>query len=479
MNSENNTIEKTLFIPMEIFDRELGGALTLSKVAIENNWRVIIGGKSSIFPYLSKFRNSPGVFFLKSIVPGETHIQKKIIDYGHKITSLDVEGLVPSAGTEGVKIRYSKESINLSDYLFFWGRSGYETVKSVFPSIKEKSDITGSPIIDYFNIISKSKKKPNLKTILIATSCGSANHISGTNYSKRALYSAAKNLSDVDKAKIEEELLLDEFIFNYWKDFVPMLAKKFYDYKIILRPHPSESKIFWVKYFKNFSNISIERGGPITDSILNSSAFIHYNSTAAVTSVILNTPTFMPIPRFKKDFKEKLSFVKELSHTFESFDDFCDLFKKRGIKLNDESKNLLLSNAINYNDIDYASAEKIIKKYEKLFAFNDKKEKIKKTFFREYLKHKKDRFFYLLQWIIAIFLTPLEGILQILIPKKMHSELFRIVKLLPPRNSYKYAKTKQPIISNLEIEEIFKNIGFNNFKVQRIAKKLFTIERLS
>ena len=48
MNSENNTIEKTLFIPMEIFDRELGGALTLSKVAIENNWRVIIGGKSGL-----------------------------------------------------------------------------------------------------------------------------------------------------------------------------------------------------------------------------------------------------------------------------------------------------------------------------------------------------------------------------------------------------------------------------------------------
>ena len=61
---------------MEIFDRELGGTLVLSRYAIENGWRVILGGKASIFPYLSKFKEMPGVFLLKSIVQGN-YISKK------------------------------------------------------------------------------------------------------------------------------------------------------------------------------------------------------------------------------------------------------------------------------------------------------------------------------------------------------------------------------------------------------------------
>ena len=137
---------------MEIFDRELGGALVLSRHAIENGWRVILGGKASIFPYLSKFKEMPGVFLLKSIVPGELHIQKKIIAGGHRVTSLDVEGLVPSNGEEGVRLRYSEKTINLTDILFFWGKNDYELAKSVYPSISDKSFPLGSPIIDHINL---------------------------------------------------------------------------------------------------------------------------------------------------------------------------------------------------------------------------------------------------------------------------------------------------------------------------------------
>ena len=77
-------ITKTLYIPLEIFDREMGGGLLLASEAVSRGWRVILGGKQAFFNNISRFRNMPGVVFLKSIVPGETFIQKKLKNYGHK-----------------------------------------------------------------------------------------------------------------------------------------------------------------------------------------------------------------------------------------------------------------------------------------------------------------------------------------------------------------------------------------------------------
>ena len=190
----------------------------------------------------------PGVFLLKSIVPGELHIQK-IIAGGHRVASLDVEGLVPSNGEEGVKLRYSEDTINFTDILFFWGNDDFELAKSIYPTIQDKSLQSRSPIIDHINLVGQTfseKNKNKNKTIFVATSCGYANHISGKNYSLRTTEQASGgNLSEKELNKIKDEILLDEMIFEFWKEFIPELSKRFNECKIIIRPHPSENKIFW------------------------------------------------------------------------------------------------------------------------------------------------------------------------------------------------------------------------------------------
>ena len=55
--------KKYLYIPLEIFNRELNGMLLLSLVAAINDWNVVIGGKTTIFPVLNELPK--GVVLLK------------------------------------------------------------------------------------------------------------------------------------------------------------------------------------------------------------------------------------------------------------------------------------------------------------------------------------------------------------------------------------------------------------------------------
>ena len=64
---------KILYIPLEIFDREIDGGLLLAFEAIKRNWEVIIGSQERIINNIEK--GLPGVYFLKHITPGQINIQ--------------------------------------------------------------------------------------------------------------------------------------------------------------------------------------------------------------------------------------------------------------------------------------------------------------------------------------------------------------------------------------------------------------------
>jgi len=327
-------ITKTLYIPIEIVDRELGGAILLSAEALSRGWLVILGGKQGIFNNMSRFRNMPGVFFLKSIVPGEVFKQKEIMADGHRIVSLDVEGLAPSNGEAGVRLRYSDASIDLTDLLFFWGRSHYDSVRAVYPRIEAKSVVTGSPIIDEILVRGRRAREAgrtsDRKRILIGTSCGYANHMNGIEFSRKMTRDAyGKNVDAETSRTLEFEALLDEKVFEYWKEAVPRIGDRFRACDVVLRPHPSENKDFWRAHLKGHGNIRIDEGQSILEEMLKADVYIHFNSTSSLTSNILGIPTFMPLPAVRKELEERITFVKDISITTRATEDLLEKIQER------------------------------------------------------------------------------------------------------------------------------------------------------
>ena len=96
---------KNLIIPLEIQKRELNPAINLVIEALKKNWTVFIGQKQQLFPFIKTLPKS--VWYLKSIVPGEHTLIKKIYSSKHLITTMDIEGLIPANIPNAYKQRYS------------------------------------------------------------------------------------------------------------------------------------------------------------------------------------------------------------------------------------------------------------------------------------------------------------------------------------------------------------------------------------
>lgn len=327
------SIRKALYIPIEIFDRELGGALLLASEAVSRGWLVVVGGKIAVFGNMTRFKDSPGVFFLKSVVPGEVFKQNELMKDGHRVVSLDVEGLNPSMGEAGVRLRYSAESIDLADLLFFWGSDHYDYVRAVYPQAETKAVVSGSPIIDEIlarrERAGRSRGASGRRKILIGTSCGSANHINGFEFARQMIRDAsARNVDPVAARALERDALLDQKMFDFWKEAVPRIGETFKDCEVVLRPHPSEDKEFWKAHLKPHSNIRIDDGGSILEEMLDSDVYLHFNSTSALTSAALGIPTLMPLPRATQSFEDRITYVRQFCVTPVSTEEMIGMIRE-------------------------------------------------------------------------------------------------------------------------------------------------------
>jgi len=460
-------ITRTLYLPIEIFYRELGGALLLAACAVSRGWRVVLGGKQAIFNNMSRFRGMPGVFFLKSIVPGETFKQKEIAGFGHRIVSLDVEGLVPSNGEAGVRLRYSRESIALTDILFFWGRNHYQSVFNVYPQIKDKSVISGSPIIDEVLLrrkgVGRLRKGSGKPRILIGTSCGYANHINGKDFAMQMTRDAySNNLSPREASDLDCEADLDERIFECWKHFIPRIARELRDCEIVLRPHPSENKRFWQSYMKGFDNVRINTSGSIIDQMLVSDAYIHFNSTSAITSMLLGIPTFMLLPELEKKMLERVTYVKDLSITAPSLEELITRIKSY---ISDPAKTASYKDISqyceNFTSPDFDASAVIMDSLERHFVFSLSQGVIGRRTFSEYIIVRLKKMKLFMFWCLGLC-----------VPWGRH---------FPPRNYYKNAKAKQPNTSLESIREVLCSLlgkeVYGGICLKQLSKNLFLMEK--
>ncbi len=464
-------LTRTLYIPIEIIDRELGGAILLAATAVSRGWTVVLGGKQAVFNNISRFSGSPGIFFLKSVVPGEVIKQDEIKDYGHRVVSLDVEGLVPSNGEAGVRLRYSAESIEKSDLLFFWGEEHFASVRKVYPLIDGRACITGSPIIDEIKVRSArqlaTQTPKQKKKILIGTSCGFANHINGIEFSREMRRNAySENVSHAEILALELEAQLDIEIFEYWKKTVPLIAENFPDCDVVLRPHPSENVELWRSYLKAFQNVRIDSGQPILEELLGANAYIHFNSTSAITSTILGIPTFMPMPPLEGTLRERVTYVADISILAETPNKLIDLIAAQlagGARINN-LKNLY-QHCENLKPSAIQASDAIVDQIERKYTFSSIDFIIGRRSYIERLLVVLRQSKYFLLWLLGILVSSIG---------------YKTKRTLPPLNAYKSAKAKQPFTSLGKLRRVMTDLiephVLPKFETEQIAKNLFTIK---
>ncbi len=373
---------KILYIPLEIFDRELDGGLLLAFEAVKRNWDVIIGSQERIINNIEK--NLPGVYFLKHITPGQIKIQKRILNAGNIMFVQDQEGLLQRPGIE-YKIRFSSSSIDLTKKIFFWGNQQKKDFIDTFGSkYASKCIVTGSPRADHWELISRENDKFEKEYILIATSFGHENHALGEKGQYNLLRDVAgikygANSSDSIDEYFEGMYKLGSYLIPFYKKLIEKLSNHFKNEKIILRPHPSESLDMWFALTKDLKNVEIRTDGTIIDWLKKSKLLIQYGSSCAIQANILRVPVISLIPKLKGLIKKydllysrKASIVcKDIESVISQCKDIIDG------KLILESQDQNYLNNIIFSRKSANSASRILDEIDKTFKRNKKVKRIK------------------------------------------------------------------------------------------------------
>ena len=158
-------------------------------------------------------------------------------------------------------------------------------------------------------------------------------------------------------------------LINHFVEAIQYLAHKNKNYKIILRPHPSENIDTWKIFFNAIPNVSVIREEAISLWIRNTFAILHNGCTTALEASFAKKPiiTFAPFAakysrELANDLGLKVKSLKELSNKVNFF------FNNRKINEKKIKKFYLpkiLANKIHIDEKEIAT-KKVVKVWESI-----------------------------------------------------------------------------------------------------------------
>ena len=318
-----------IYIPIEIKKREFNSRLAVALASIELGVKqVVFGRDTEVFSKLTQ----PGIVLLKSAASFESQLIESLKAKGHSVVSLDEEGILPPLNDPSINSRFSPKILELLDKVFI---NGPLELKSL-PSYVEKSDkliMTGNPRFDFYRPDAKNfynssvgeirKATLGKPIILLVSRFGDVNPVDGLDYQKLLEDNGYKDSEasckfftgfDNHSKKIFDEML----------KLPSLLAKKYPESMIVIRPHPSESSKVWLDN-NSMSNVIVNSDFDIASWLLCSDVMIHNGCTTAIEATALGGVVISFVPF--EDNRYDLDFANNIGSKAKDFDQVISVFE--------------------------------------------------------------------------------------------------------------------------------------------------------
>jgi surface carbohydrate biosynthesis protein len=295
--------KKWLHLPIEVHKRELDGKLLLAYYAVKNNYSVIIGRQPAVYANAKHFPR--GIFFSKGYPNASGYRHGPLRDIkkmGHAIVELDEEGLLLNRDIKFISDRTTENNYKILNQIYCWGNEQENALSKAYPKFKNRLFVTGHPRFDllrekFRSVHSEEVEKIKQKYgdfILVNTRFSIYNHAYGDRFQRlaKALHNRYPNLYSH---------LRD--LYHHFIKMIKSLSNSYPNLNIVIRPHPSESKVSYQKEFQNYNNVFIEHEGTIAKWNLASNIVIHNSCTTGLEAFLLGKPviSYRPITSNQHD----------------------------------------------------------------------------------------------------------------------------------------------------------------------------------
>jgi surface carbohydrate biosynthesis protein len=286
---------KSLYLPIEIKQREYDAQIVLAVNAALKGYHVYLGSHAAVFALLRNKTVPSGIYFDKGMPSPErlTWLRSRC----KEIWVMDAE-VSPIHNSEvlarELPSRIYPQGIKLIDRYLVVGDEAYVAACKFFEGEHRKVFKSGWPRLEileppYKKIYEKevrSIKRKFPEFLLFASSFGAIrNPEEVENLRSATLHTATPYWSKSMLQKRYENFLYTIQCLRKW-DEDPRIPT------IVVRPHVSESKEIWLKNLSGLTKTFVENTGNATSWINGSSGVIHQGSTLSIQSSILNKELF-------------------------------------------------------------------------------------------------------------------------------------------------------------------------------------------
>lgn len=432
-----------IYIPIEIFVREINPKILFTLNAINKNYRVYLGTKTGIDKIIKKKieeKNKSGFYFYKSQIVKNRKYIHEIKSAFEKFIILDEE---LGVGVSNIKDTLNRRAINVNeiDKFFIIGKNMMKKLIKYKPTFKKKAVISGWLKYDIYhkknlNLFSsevKEIKKKYTDFYLFSSNYGVLSNKGLKTRIKLNSYIKKNNDYFTFKQSIKDFSFLKKSFFIFFKENPKI--------NFIIRPHPSDQLYSDWKVFEKFKNVKVINKYDIVPWIMASKGLIHRGCTTAIDAVFLKKPVYYFLPN-----RKMLKVEKNLTYKISNKINNLDLIKTKIFK---KMKN---QNSVIQKEIYYkrSAAEFILKELQKIKI--TKENKISFNYYENFIN----------------YLLPFLGNIKIFLKKYIlrHS-------ILKNTKMPKFIETKNLI-------EKLNSINSTNMKinVKKITRGVFEIEKI-
>lgn len=394
-----------IYIPIELYTREIDGWLLFSANAKKKGIKVILLSGNSLWLFHRLSILNKGVIIEKNLNITNDSI-KNLESYKMKGHQIFVQEQEPSILWSNFNDFLESRAINSDQYfpfkkIFCWGDRDYNLYRKIFRLKKDCFIKTGSPRAEiwqnyYDSIFSKNNDlKKKEKYILFVSNFGWLMSDMGVgkrylSHSKLGLLNSTQQQDNLLSFVQEDNHICIEFI-----KFINKLSKLDLKYKLVIKPHPLDDHNQWQSFFTNSKNVIIaKKNSNLSQLIVDADFIIHNGCTSAIESFIKGKSVFT---YGSERLEGKIDIPNKIS---EKIVDVNDLVNKISILessiLNQEHNKLNLINELIFLNGKNHSSNLMLNEILKDMSINDlkinNKLKIFLCFFASYLKSIADKF---------------------------------------------------------------------------------------
>lgn len=294
-----------VYVPIEIFSRELPSKLLLSAELARTGNSIVLGDKAQVLRLALK-DPKPGIILMKS-AESKRHdgIYQALESKGFQFFAQDEEAGLVLDYEQFFSVRPSLKNVCALDGFFCWDEREYNALTRKFPECAGKIHLTGGLRAALWGQIGSrifrnrsvalSAKYGHF--VLISTNFGAGNHHLGW----RGLLRLTQRLKYSGWSRDDLVLMREQqrSMITHFARVAKMIGQNS-AYSVILRPHPAESVLSWKLRFLFERRVKVIRKGDITPWILASKLLIQNGCHTGIEALELGKPVvaYMPLKKY-------------------------------------------------------------------------------------------------------------------------------------------------------------------------------------